>query len=131
MEGQETQPLPPAPDNAGKEEDMETETSEDDGAPMGNADEQQKCTMCGLRLNFLKDNDSKSHHAAAVSSPDLDMKNINARTSGNKTCAGNSCGIYMLMYLYILSINIHRGRRAIDSPVVVHSVDGEVLPRRV
>ncbi|RXN12035.1 insertion element IS630 putative 39 kDa -like protein [Labeo rohita] len=34
-------------------------------------------------------------------------------------------------YLYILSINIHRGRRAIDSPVVVHSVDGEVLPRRV
>ncbi|RXN17037.1 hypothetical protein ROHU_037022 [Labeo rohita] len=46
-------------------------------------------------------------------------------------CAGNSYGIYMLMYLYILSINIHRGRCAIDSPVVVHSVDGEVLPRRV
>ncbi|XP_050964047.1 uncharacterized protein LOC127164251 isoform X1 [Labeo rohita] len=34
-------------------------------------------------------------------------------------------------YLYILSINIHRGRSAIHSPVVVHSVDGEVLPRRV
>ncbi|RXN31737.1 hypothetical protein ROHU_016854 [Labeo rohita] len=33
-------------------------------------------------------------------------------------------------YLYILPINIHRGRCAIDSPVVVHSVDGEVLPRR-
>ncbi|RXN28127.1 carcinoembryonic antigen-related cell adhesion molecule 20-like protein [Labeo rohita] len=44
--------------------------------------------------------------------------------------AGNSCGIYMLMYLYILPINIHRGRCPIDAPVVVHSVDGEVLPRR-
>ncbi|RXN13009.1 hypothetical protein ROHU_029216 [Labeo rohita] len=33
-------------------------------------------------------------------------------------------------YLYILSINIHRGRCAIHSPVVVHSVDEEVLPRR-
>ncbi|CAM4720306.1 unnamed protein product [Leuciscus chuanchicus] len=33
-------------------------------------------------------------------------------------------------YLYFLSINIHRGGGAIDSPVVVHSTDGEVLPRR-
>ncbi|RXN33029.1 hypothetical protein ROHU_015925 [Labeo rohita] len=34
-------------------------------------------------------------------------------------------------YLYILPINIHRGRCPIDAPVVVHSVDGEVLPRRM
>lgn len=97
MEGQETQPLPPAPDNAGKEEDMETETSEDDGAPMGNADEQQKCTMCGLRLreiirlqgenrklkgelskkaldeNFLKDNDSKVKYYTGLPSFSLLM----------------------------------------------------------
>ncbi|KAF1386269.1 hypothetical protein PFLUV_G00092760 [Perca fluviatilis] len=53
MEGQDTRPLPPAPDNAGREEDMETETSGDDGAPMGNADEQQKCTMCSLRLKEI------------------------------------------------------------------------------
>ncbi|RXN07824.1 hypothetical protein ROHU_032126 [Labeo rohita] len=33
-------------------------------------------------------------------------------------------------YLYILPIDIHRGRCAIHSPVVVHSVDEEVLPRR-
>ncbi|CAM4697844.1 unnamed protein product [Leuciscus chuanchicus] len=33
-------------------------------------------------------------------------------------------------YLYFLSINIHRGGGGIDSPVVVHSTDGEVLPRR-
>ena len=83
MEGQETPPLPPAPDNACREEDMEAEASGGAGAPIGNADEQQKCTKCALRLkeiiclqeenrklkgklskkaleqNFLKDNDLK------------------------------------------------------------------------
>ncbi|XP_051956038.1 uncharacterized protein LOC127625029 [Xyrauchen texanus] len=99
MEGQETQPLPlpPTPDNAGIEEDMETETSGDDGAPVGNADEQQKCTMCGLRLKeiirlqednrklkgelskkaldeiFLKDNDSKVKYYTGLPSFSLLM----------------------------------------------------------
>ncbi|XP_050958528.1 uncharacterized protein LOC127159837 isoform X2 [Labeo rohita] len=53
--------------------------------------------MCSLAWMHLKKTDlweglassfgqqKWSHHAAAVSSPDLDMKNINARTSGNKT----------------------------------------------
>uniref|UniRef100_A0A8C9XBM5 THAP-type domain-containing protein n=1 Tax=Sander lucioperca TaxID=283035 RepID=A0A8C9XBM5_SANLU len=95
--GQETRPLPPAPDNAGREEDMETETSGDDGAPMGNVDEQQKCTMCGLRLkeiirlqeenrklkgelskkaldeNILKDNDSKVKYYTGLPSFSLLM----------------------------------------------------------
>ncbi|KAK9978567.1 hypothetical protein ABG768_020312 [Culter alburnus] len=97
MEGPETQPLPSAPDNAGREEEMETETSGDDGAPMGNAEEQQNCTMCGLRLNeiirlqeenrklkgelskkaldekFLKDNDSKVKYYTGLPSFSLLM----------------------------------------------------------
>ncbi|XDV54563.1 hypothetical protein PO909_022823 [Leuciscus waleckii] len=53
---QQQQPPSLGTDNTGpegREEDMETETSGDDGAPMGNADEQQKCTMCGLRLKEI------------------------------------------------------------------------------
>ncbi|XP_041949697.1 uncharacterized protein LOC121709990 isoform X1 [Alosa sapidissima] len=97
IEGQETQPLPPAPDNACREEDMETETSGDAGAPMGNADEQQKCTKCALRTkeiirlqeenrklkgalskkaldeNFLKNNDLKVKYYTGLPSFSLLM----------------------------------------------------------
>ncbi|RXN19417.1 hypothetical protein ROHU_007284 [Labeo rohita] len=47
------------------------------------------------------------------------------------TVTDQICGPVCSQYLYILHINIHKGRCAIDSPVVVHSVDGEVLPRRM
>uniref|UniRef100_A0A8D0A6E8 THAP-type domain-containing protein n=1 Tax=Sander lucioperca TaxID=283035 RepID=A0A8D0A6E8_SANLU len=107
LEAHMNQPPSPGTDHTGPEAeldnaaplypDMETETSGDDGAPMGNADEQQKCTMCGLRLkeiirlqeenrklkgelskkaldeNFLKDNDSKVKYYTGLPSFSLLM----------------------------------------------------------